>query len=846
MNGHPIMRSYWLASVALFVVSCAVKVPDAATTAAAFACSADTDCAANFRCSFTGTNGGGQCVPRSAPSCTTSSQCSQPTFYCRAGACINPCEGLSCQNGTSCEVTSQGTGICQGVSTSGTRCGNGVIEAPEVCDGSNLGPTDCRGLGFSGGLLSCATDCRSFDQKGCAAPSTCGNQRLDTGEQCDGNNVGSQTCASMALGSGTVTCNTNCSLNLSGCSTTQTTNLCGNGTQNTGETCDGSNYFGDSCQNHGYGGGFLTCSNCALSFSNCTGTQTTAVCRDGKKDMNELCDGNDFGPNGNACMNLGLGYTAGYLSCTSTCQLDKSQCEKCGDSQVTGSEDCEGTGSSNQTCASVMGGSSGGTLRCSACRWDTTQCYVCGDGVKSAGEACDYNAPPGSAPDCTDTGVGFKGGGPTTCTTSCQLDTSSCTNWAEFPADGSGVAINVSGAGAQRPSLTLDSTTTPLVAWLEQVSGVQVARVAIWRPSSNVWGPYVGSGTQISTPGLDAGPPTVAWGDDGSPRVAWSERGDIHQLKEYGSTWVHEDYGTDSTVQSTPTNSSEQSMAVVGSTVYVVWEEDDDASVVTTPVRRVMARSAAFGGSFYGLGNLGDYAGDGVSQGTTQRSISDAPVYSSVAADFSNVWVAWTGDYYGSPTIFARVLSAGSWQGVGASPNPISDQGQGVSTLPNPQPATIPVLKMAAGNPWIAYLQATGNGTAQVVVRRWDGSTQRWLAPSSGTPGSSLVGSIDAADVSMVIDSQGNPIVAWEEHSDGVSSMRSQIKLVHWTGTAWAPYESGDNATKGVSQSQSNAVNPSLAYGLKTDGTHLVCLAWSNEVYVSGPGQIIVRCHDVP
>ena len=46
-------------------------------------------------------------------------------------------------------------------------CGNNVIEAPEVCDGTALGGQTCVSQGFDGGVLACDSACGGFDTSGC-------------------------------------------------------------------------------------------------------------------------------------------------------------------------------------------------------------------------------------------------------------------------------------------------------------------------------------------------------------------------------------------------------------------------------------------------------------------------------------------------------------------------------------------------------------------------------------------------------------------------------------------------------------------------------------------------------
>lgn len=52
---------------------------------------------------------------------------------------------------------------------------------------------------------------------GVTQPPVCGNNVKESGEACDGNDLGGQTCQSQGFGGGTLACNGDCSLNTSGC-----------------------------------------------------------------------------------------------------------------------------------------------------------------------------------------------------------------------------------------------------------------------------------------------------------------------------------------------------------------------------------------------------------------------------------------------------------------------------------------------------------------------------------------------------------------------------------------------------------------------------------------------------
>lgn len=61
------------------------------------------------------------------------------------------------------------TVVAAGPSAAETLCGNGVVDAPEQCDGGDLGGATCAGLGYTlGGTLACAVGC-AYDVASCAS-----------------------------------------------------------------------------------------------------------------------------------------------------------------------------------------------------------------------------------------------------------------------------------------------------------------------------------------------------------------------------------------------------------------------------------------------------------------------------------------------------------------------------------------------------------------------------------------------------------------------------------------------------------------------------------------------------
>ncbi len=167
-------------------------------------------------------------------------------------------------------------------------CGNGRIDAAgEECDAPDFAGLTCsilKGAG-AGGILRCSSECKLDDSK-CTAPPIppplpaplCGNGTLNGGEQCDGTTFASgATCASV-LGDpaavGFLQCTSACSFDTSFCRIQPPPPLCGNGTLDGGEQCDGTTFAsGATCASvlkNGTAVGFLQCtSSCSFDTRFC-------------------------------------------------------------------------------------------------------------------------------------------------------------------------------------------------------------------------------------------------------------------------------------------------------------------------------------------------------------------------------------------------------------------------------------------------------------------------------------------------------------------------------------------------------------------------------------------------
>ena len=131
-------------------------------------------------------------------------------------------------------------------------CGNGTRETGEACDGADLGGFDCSNVGFASGVLACAADCR-LDLSACVANPRCGNGILEVGEECDNGGANSDTLPDA-------------------CRTTCRRASCGDGVIDVFEDCERGDLAGETCQTLGYDGGSLRCDTefCEFDDSRCS------------------------------------------------------------------------------------------------------------------------------------------------------------------------------------------------------------------------------------------------------------------------------------------------------------------------------------------------------------------------------------------------------------------------------------------------------------------------------------------------------------------------------------------------------------------------------------------------
>lgn len=266
-------------------------------------------------------------------------------------------------------------------------CGDGVKGVGEECDGEDLGGETCDSLGYESGELGCTADC-TFDTSLCEGVGVCGNNVREGDESCDGDDLEGETCESLGYDGGELSCSSDCSFDTSLC---EGEGVCGNGIKEAGEECDGSDMGSNDCMTvAGHESGTLSCDgDCTFNIAGCY------TCGDNTREAVEACDGEDFG--GKTCESE-TGHDHGELICGAYClAIDTSLCHTCGNGTLETGEECDGEELGDATCADQ--GFTGGTLGCNNedCTFDVSGCYMCGDNVCNWENGEDAN---GCALDC--------------------------------------------------------------------------------------------------------------------------------------------------------------------------------------------------------------------------------------------------------------------------------------------------------------------------------------------------------------------------------------------------------------------------------------------------------------
>ncbi len=324
------------------------------------------------------------------------------------------------------------------------------------------------------------------------------------------------------------------------------------------------------------------------------------------------------------------------------------------------------------------------------------------------------------------------------------------------------------------PALATDGTARPVVVWHNDTRGS--FEIFLKRFEVDAWVGMAGSasGGGISNNGGESFHPSLALDDDGSPVVAWSDsstgRREIYVKRYYPSGGNWGEVGEGSTTDGISANGSmslDPSVALDSDGNPVVAWHDAGSGAYEIYVKR-------YDGSGWVEIPAGSASGGGVS------ASGDGSYNASLAVDGDgNPVVAWDDDSSGNSEIFVRRydpnVAGGSWVEVGVG----SASGGGISN--NAGYSDRPALALDdQGNPVVAW-QDDRSGNYEIYVLRFDGDTWLEVGAGSASGGGISDNSGRSGSPSLALDASGNPVIAWSDETTG----NREIYIKRFNGTEW-------------------------------------------------------------
>jgi hypothetical protein len=338
--------------------------------------------------------------------------------------------------------------------------------------------------------------------------------------------------------------------------------------------------------------------------------------------------------------------------------------------------------------------------------------------------------------------------------------------WVGVGGSETGRGLSILGGSNEAPSLVLDSTDHPVVAWRHNF-GVHVRR---WDGAA--WVPYGNSATDF---GVADGPSAfsvkIKLDSSNRPVVLWMVYppttnqplpSQIYLKRWNGSSWEElagsASGGGISNAQYF-SDAPDLALDAAGNPV-VTWLQADAPAVNRILLKRWN------GTAWEGIGGSG--SGDGLSG---PGSSGDYP---SIALDsLQRPVVAWH-EYglsgAGLGEIYLRRWDGTAWVGLGGS-----DTLGGISAA-NGVGARYPSLKLGTSDrPVVAWQNGPLFSTDEIYVRRWDGSAWVEVAGSASGGGVSQTPAVSSGFVSLALTPAGDPAVTWTEGYSNITSSSPEI-----------------------------------------------------------------------
>ncbi len=330
----------------------------------------------------------------------------------------------------------------------------------------------------------------------------------------------------------------------------------------------------------------------------------------------------------------------------------------------------------------------------------------------------------------------------------------------------SGGGISANSGSSYAPSLAIDASGAPIVAWADNSQGEYDIYVRRWDGAAWVeMGSGSASGGGISSNSGSSRFPSLAVAPDGTPLVAWTDQShgdsEIYGLIWNGAAWV--ELGSHSAsaggISDNAGGSYAPALAISqGGIPIISWADNSGGG------SEIYVRSWD-GVAWVEMGE-GSASGAGISANdgwSTQPSLA--------FGDDGMPMIAWSDDSSGDAAeIFVRRWDGEIWVEMGRS----SASGGGVSA--NDGYSGGPSLSAGRGGMTTLFWSDDSGGDWQIYGRRWDGKDWLEMGKDSATGGGISSNGGSSWSAAAAIGNDGMPNVAWADLTSGTWN----IYVRHW------------------------------------------------------------------
>ncbi len=363
-------------------------------------------------------------------------------------------------------------------------------------------------------------------------------------------------------------------------------------------------------------------------------------------------------------------------------------------------------------------------------------------------------------------------------------------------------------------STALDANGNPMVVWTEYEATSTNVYAKRWNQTLNQW-EAMGTQPLDLNSGKNASSISIAVDSSGKPFVTWTEDSIAFGFEVYVKSW------------NATTNQWEQlggaldvspNISPDGFVFSPRIAVDSSGKLFVAWVQIVLGSRNLYVKSWNATTSTWEQLG-----GTLDMNVTKIAVVPSIAIGSSgNPVVAWSEtDAAGIYNIYVKSWNAttSTWDSIGSSLN--------VNTALD---ADVPSIAInSSGNPIVAWSEDDGTNSYNIYVKRWSATTSTW--DSLGTT-VDVDETKNAYSPSMVLNSSGNPIVAWSEYLDNITTI-GNVFVKQWNATT-STWESIGTTTLNVDSANTTEL-PAIAI----NSSNKPVVAWQEEV--SGNANIYVK-----